>query len=64
MTISAILGATTSGPTGSVYDQVWDYIQGVEYTNDCVGDFPKRKLATPPRTPPPNNPELALITAE
>jgi len=39
MTISAILGATTSGPTGSVYDQVWDYIQGVEYTNDCVGDF-------------------------
>jgi len=39
MTISGVLGATTSGPTGSVYDQVWDHITGLDFGNTCETNF-------------------------
>ena len=39
MTISAILGATTSGSTGSIFQQVWDHVDGLEYTNTCQSNF-------------------------
>ena len=39
MTISAILGATTSGSTGSIYQQVWEHVGGLDYTNTCKSNF-------------------------
>ena len=39
MTISGVLGATTGGPTGSIGQQVWDYIDNIDYTNTCKSNF-------------------------
>ena len=39
MTLSGILGATTGGPTGSIYQQVWEHIGELEYTDTCNSNF-------------------------
>lgn len=39
MTISGVLGATTHGPTGSVFQQVFDHISGLDYKDSCNSNF-------------------------
>jgi len=39
MTLTGVLGATTSEASGSIYQQVWNHIGELEYTNTCNSNF-------------------------
>jgi hypothetical protein len=39
MTISGILEGKAGGETGSIYEEVWNYINSVDYDDGCISNF-------------------------
>jgi len=39
MTISGVLEGKAGGETGSIYEEVWNYINSVDYDDGCISNF-------------------------